>query len=108
MWIHPTKDRAISICEAARLQSFPDSFVFCGSKDQQYQQVGNAVPPVLVKAIADKVYQLLSNTSAPSKIKADLICFYRRGAFYKLFCTYLLRLTCKGYTYSTPTFLLQP
>jgi DNA (cytosine-5)-methyltransferase 1 len=66
MWIHPTKDRAISIREAARLQSFPDSFVFCGSKDQQYQQVGNAVPPVLAKAIADKVFQLLSNTSTPT------------------------------------------
>lgn len=33
MWIHPEKDRAISIREAARLQTFPDSFVFCGSKD---------------------------------------------------------------------------
>ncbi|OLN26664.1 DNA cytosine methyltransferase [Desulfosporosinus metallidurans] len=53
MWIHPVKHRALSIREAARLQTFPDSFVFCGTKDSQYQQVGNAVPPILAKAIAE-------------------------------------------------------
>lgn len=52
MWIHPVHHRAISVREAARLQTFPDSFVFCGTKDSQYQQVGNAVPPILAKAIA--------------------------------------------------------
>lgn len=52
MWIHPTRDRAISIREAARLQTFPDSYVFEGTKDSQYQQVGNAVPPILAAAIA--------------------------------------------------------
>lgn len=55
MWIHPTLDRAISIREAARLQTFPDSFVFYGSKDKQYQQVGNAVPPIMAKAIAKQL-----------------------------------------------------
>ena len=59
MWVHPTKDRAVSIREAARLQTFPDSFVFLGTKDKQYQQVGNAVPPIMAKAIAEKLaYQL--------------------------------------------------
>jgi len=53
MWIHPVNDRAISVREAARLQTFPDSFVFCGTKDSQYQQVGNAVPPILAKAVAE-------------------------------------------------------
>ena len=53
MWIHPTINRAVSVREAARLQTFPDSFVFCGTKDSQYQQVGNAVPPILAKAIAE-------------------------------------------------------
>lgn len=59
MWIHPTKDRAISIRESARLQTFPDSYIFYGSKDSQYQQIGNAVPPMLAKAIAGKIYELL-------------------------------------------------
>lgn len=60
MWIHPVKDRAISVREAARLQTFPDSFVFCGTKDKQYQQVGNAVPPIMAKAIAKKLAQTLT------------------------------------------------
>lgn len=59
MWIHPTLDRAISVREAARLQTFPDSFVFCGTKDKQYQQVGNAVPPIMAKAIAKKIAKVL-------------------------------------------------
>ena len=61
MWIHPELDRAISIREAARLQTFPDSFIFEGTKDSQYQQVGNAVPPYLAKAIADSVIRILNN-----------------------------------------------
>ncbi len=60
MWIHPVKHRALSIREAARLQTFPDSFVFCGTKDSQYQQVGNAVPPMLAKAIAEHLYGYLN------------------------------------------------
>lgn len=61
MWIHPTKDRAISIREAARLQTFPDSYIFCGSKDSQYQQIGNAVPPILARVIAEQVYMMLKS-----------------------------------------------
>ena len=55
MWVHPVLDRAVSIREAARLQTFPDSFVFCGTKDSQYQQVGNAVPPIMAKEIANEL-----------------------------------------------------
>lgn len=57
MWIHPTLDRAVTVREAARLQSFPDSFEFVGTKDSQFQQVGNAVPPLLAKGIAEKVLE---------------------------------------------------
>ena len=60
MWIHPTHNRAISIREAARLQTFPDSFIFVGNKDAQYQQVGNAVPPILAKAIAETILKTLN------------------------------------------------
>ena len=67
MWIHPTLDRAISVREAARLQTFPDSFVFCGTKDKQYQQVGNAVPPIMAKSIAKKLAQTLTKSLVQEK-----------------------------------------
>lgn len=59
MWIHPELNRAISVREAARLQSFPDYFEFVGTKDSQYQQVGNAVPPLLSYKIANTLYKYL-------------------------------------------------
>ncbi|MGH1462092.1 MAG: DNA cytosine methyltransferase [Neptuniibacter sp.] len=55
MLIHPVENRGLSVREAARLQSFPDSFEFKGSIGFQQQQVGNAVPPLLSKAIFDKL-----------------------------------------------------
>lgn len=49
---HPYLNRAITVREAARIQSFPDDFVFYGTKSSQMKQVGNAVPPLLSKQIA--------------------------------------------------------
>lgn len=60
MYIHPKQNRTISVREAARLQSFPDSFVFCGSRSAQFIQIGNAVPPLLSLAIANNVKKIIS------------------------------------------------
>ncbi len=56
---HPILNRCITVREAARIQSFPDDFVFYGSKNSQMKQVGNAVPPKLGKAIAEEILKHL-------------------------------------------------
>lgn len=58
---HYKYNRIPTVRECARLQSFPDDFVFTGSKQQQYKQVGNAVPPLLGKAVALNIKELLDN-----------------------------------------------
>ncbi len=57
MLIHPNEDRGLSLREAARLQSFPDDFIFKGTLSFQQQQVGNAVPPLLAKVIFKKILE---------------------------------------------------
>lgn len=59
MYIHPKQHRTISVREAARLQIFPDSFIFYGSRSAQFKQIGNAVPPLLAMAIAKHVKQII-------------------------------------------------
>lgn len=58
---HPFQNRALTVRELARLQSYPDSFIFEGSVISQQQQVGNSVPVLMAEAIAQKVKQLIKN-----------------------------------------------
>ena len=59
--IHPdsTQARTITVREAARLQTFPDDYVFIGSQMDQYKMIGNAVPPAMSKIIAEAIWELL-------------------------------------------------
>ncbi len=60
-YFHPLYNRIPTIRESARLQSFPDSFEFQGPRGSKYRQIGNAVPPLLAKAVADTIIKILDN-----------------------------------------------
>lgn len=58
---HPELDRSITLREGARLQTFPDNFVFEGTKGEVARQIGNAVPPLLAKGVAQSIMEALKN-----------------------------------------------
>lgn len=61
MIIHPTENRILTVRECARLQSFDDNFVLTGNGSDQHQQLANAVPPLLGRAIAEEIYKGLTD-----------------------------------------------
>ena len=67
-YIHPEQHRTISIREAARIQSFPDWFVFEGSYSELYEQVGNAVPPLLARAVGTEIRAMLALDTAEQRL----------------------------------------
>ena len=58
MYYHPTENRYLTPREAARIQSFPDSFKFFGTHSSQWKQIGNAVPPLLGKALGESIMKM--------------------------------------------------
>jgi DNA (cytosine-5)-methyltransferase 1 len=58
-YLHPEQHRPITHWEAARIQTFPDDFKFCGSKIEIARQIGNAVPPKLAEAVARELKRVL-------------------------------------------------
>jgi DNA (cytosine-5)-methyltransferase 1 len=68
-YIHPDQDRVISAREAARLQSFPDKFRFYGSLTEQYEQIGNAVPPLFARALGESIMFAMEDAGDTKPIK---------------------------------------
>ncbi len=83
-YIHPEQHRTLSIREAARIQTFPDSFKFAGQPSHRYAQIGNAVPPLLGEAVGSALLRSMAEpaarNSAPTFARRELLGWYRGQA----------------------------
>lgn len=86
-YLHPSQNRPITHREAARIQSFPDSFSFSGSKIEIAKQIGNAVPPLLAKALAAEVVKSIRSITNEKSIN-QMIDFYKNVLKEKVFYIY--------------------
>ena len=82
-YYHPTETRYLTQREAARLQSFPNNFVFFGPLSAQWRQIGNAVPPLLGKALGLAIYKMISNKKSLKQKKTveETLTQVRSSAF---------------------------
>lgn len=74
-FVHPTQNRTLTIRECARIQTFPDSFLFCGTEAQKILQIGNAIPPVFAEQMARQMILCDDNKAhelSPSLAKFDV------------------------------------
>ncbi len=77
-YIHPEQPRTLTVREAARLQTFPDTFRFAGYRSHQFQQIGNAVPPVLGQLIGKAILQSLHDQPTRQHPQASIAALRSR------------------------------
>jgi len=86
-YYHPTENRYLTVREAAAIQTFPADFVFCGTVTQQWRQIGNAVPPLMAKAIGEAILYLDQQKETMEKM---------------IECPQLDNIRAKAFTYRKP------
>ncbi len=75
-FVHPVENRPLTLREAARLQTFPDDFVFSGARTDRHTLVGNAVPPLFAENIGSAVLEYLTNIDLPATGTGALVRFH--------------------------------
>lgn len=72
-FVHPERDRMLTIRECARVQTFPDDFTFCGNRSKRIIQIGNAVPPVFAQLLAEAI--LDADHGSAGEVESGLISY---------------------------------
>lgn len=99
-FVHPTQNRTLTIRECARVQTFPDSFLFCGTDAQKILQIGNAIPPVFAEQMAKQIIMCdknPSNEERPSLAKFDVTKATAKSPALKKTCNMLSLLQIHEY-----------
>jgi DNA (cytosine-5)-methyltransferase 1 len=73
-FVHPLEDRYLTLRECARIQTFPDDFIFCGNNSEKIQQIGNAIPPALARIFGEHI-KMLGFEIVRNERKGELLDF---------------------------------